>query len=162
MFNEREALRLRLEQLNDKEIIVMRELREEREGIYSKLRELDKKQSNPPQVRESSSLMDLVSAAAQELKQSKSSSRIQANNASQSFNKSITSIQREAALKILSMHKEGIRGAGFRKEIEKETGMKVKNMTTFMSGLMKLMKHHPEIKKTGRGHYVIKHEKSFE
>ncbi|TWK28424.1 Repressor Rok [Bacillus paralicheniformis] len=41
MFNEREALRLRLEQLNDKEIIVMRELREEREGIYSKLRELD-------------------------------------------------------------------------------------------------------------------------
>ncbi|MCY9224188.1 hypothetical protein MOF11_03825 [Bacillus haynesii] len=160
MFNEREALRLRLEQLNDKEIIVMRDLREEREGIYSKLRELDKNQNNPPQVRESSSLMDLVITAAQELKQSKSSSpHIQTNNISQPFNKSITSIQREAALKILSMHKEGIRGAGLRKEIEKETGMKVKNMTTFMSGLMK---HHPEIKKPGRGHYVIKHEKSFE
>nr|MDH3163889.1 hypothetical protein [Bacillus licheniformis] len=141
-----------MSRLNDKEIIVMRELREEREGIYSKLRELDKNQSNPPQVRESSSLMDLVSAKQpQELKQSKSSSpRIQTNNASQPFNKSITSIQREATLKILSMHKEGIRGAGLRKEIEKETGMKVKNMTTFMSGLMK---HHPEIKKPG--HAVI-------
>ncbi|WP_146874077.1 Rok-like winged helix domain-containing protein [Bacillus paralicheniformis] len=160
MFNEREALRLRLEQLNDKEIIVMRELREEREGIYSKLRELDKKQSNPPQVRESSSLMDLVSAAAQELKQSKSSSpHIQTNTTSQPFNKSITSTQREAALKILNIHKEGIRGATLRKEIEKETGMKVKNMTAFMSGLMK---HHPEVKKPGRGHYIIKHEKSFE
>lgn len=42
MFNEREALRLRLEQLGDAEIQVMRELRKEREGIYSKLRELDR------------------------------------------------------------------------------------------------------------------------
>lgn len=40
MFNEREALRLRLEQLGDAEIQVMRELRKEREGIYSKPREL--------------------------------------------------------------------------------------------------------------------------
>ncbi|AMR10837.1 hypothetical protein AB684_11810 [Bacillus licheniformis] len=160
MFNEREALRLRLEQLNDKEIIVIRELREEREGIYSKLRELDKKQSNPPQAKESTSLMDLVSAASQKLKQSKSSSpHIQTNTASQAFNKSITSTQREAALKILNIHKEGIRGASLRNEIEKETGMKVKNMTAFMSGLMK---HHPEVKKPGRGHYIIKHEKSFE
>lgn len=34
MFNEREALRLRLEQLNDKEIIVIRELIEKNEKVF--------------------------------------------------------------------------------------------------------------------------------
>ncbi|WP_227005570.1 Rok-like winged helix domain-containing protein [Bacillus paralicheniformis] len=52
----------------------------------------------------------------------------------------------------MNEYKEGIRGARLRKEIEKETGMKVKNMTTFMSGLMK---HHPEIKKQFRGQYRL-------
>ncbi|TWL42135.1 Repressor Rok [Bacillus paralicheniformis] len=46
MFDEREALRLRLEQLGDAEIQVMRELRKERQDIYSKLRELDR-ESDP-------------------------------------------------------------------------------------------------------------------
>ncbi|TWJ78637.1 hypothetical protein CHCC20488_4122 [Bacillus paralicheniformis] len=41
MFNEREALRLRLEQLNNAEIQAIRELQNERKDIYSRLRELD-------------------------------------------------------------------------------------------------------------------------
>ena len=42
MFNEREALRLRLEQLNNAEIQAIRELQNERKDIYSRLRELDR------------------------------------------------------------------------------------------------------------------------
>ncbi|TWJ89259.1 Repressor Rok [Bacillus licheniformis] len=42
MFNEREALRLRLEQLNNAEIQIIRELQSERKDIYSRLRELDR------------------------------------------------------------------------------------------------------------------------
>ncbi len=41
MFNEREALRLRLEQLNEAEVKVIREYQIERDKIYAKLRELD-------------------------------------------------------------------------------------------------------------------------
>lgn len=42
MFNEREALRLRLEQLNEAEVKVIREYQIERDAIYAKLRELDR------------------------------------------------------------------------------------------------------------------------
>ncbi|WP_416333597.1 hypothetical protein [Bacillus glycinifermentans] len=49
MFTEREALRLRCEQLNDAEINLLRQLREERNEIYSKLRELDN-QNNPDEA----------------------------------------------------------------------------------------------------------------
>jgi len=42
VFNEREALRLRLEQLNNAEIQAIRELQNERKDIYSRLRELDR------------------------------------------------------------------------------------------------------------------------
>ncbi len=41
MFNEREASRLRLEQLNEAEVKVIREYQIERDKIYAKLRELD-------------------------------------------------------------------------------------------------------------------------
>ena len=44
----------------------MRELRKEREDIYSKLRELD--QESDPAINKKSSLIDLASAAAEELK----------------------------------------------------------------------------------------------
>lgn len=42
MFNEREALRLRLEQLNNAEIQIIRELQSERKDIYSRSWELDR------------------------------------------------------------------------------------------------------------------------
>lgn len=45
MFNEREALRLRLEQLNEAEVKVIREYQIERDNIYAKLRELDRPSS---------------------------------------------------------------------------------------------------------------------
>ncbi|WP_419761770.1 MULTISPECIES: Rok-like winged helix domain-containing protein [Bacillus] len=56
-----------------------------------------------------------------------------------------------ASLKILRNHKGEIRCY----EIQKETGMSIHNMTTFMKGLMK---HYPEVEKIYRGRYVIKKE----
>ncbi|WP_442858865.1 Rok-like winged helix domain-containing protein [Bacillus sp. NSP9.1] len=49
-----------------------------------------------------------------------------------------------------------MRGYELQKEIEKETGMSIRNMTTFMQGLLK---YHPEVEKTYRGRYVIRKEK---
>ncbi|WP_307891777.1 Rok-like winged helix domain-containing protein [Bacillus swezeyi] len=169
MFNEmeREALRLRLEQLNDKEITVMQEIQKERDNIYSKLRDLDGKDVEYPTINKKLSLINLAGATAQKLKQTKYSNQQSLptnnvsplNSATQTLHRSKTSIQREEALKILNKQEEGIRGARLRTEIEKETGMKIKNMTTFMGGLMK---HHPEVKKPYRGQYAIQNEKSFE
>lgn len=50
MFNEREALRLRLEQLNEAEVKVIREYQIERDKIYAKLRELDRNGS-PSEIK---------------------------------------------------------------------------------------------------------------
>ena len=74
MFNEREALRLRLEQLNEAEVKVIREYQIERDNIYAKLRELDrpssfndtKKDFRPE--RKTESLPVLAELAAQEMK----------------------------------------------------------------------------------------------
>lgn len=70
MFNEREALRLRLEQLKDAEINVMRELRNERNEIYAKLRELDNQ--NDSSITNKKSLIELVSDTAKTFESKKS------------------------------------------------------------------------------------------
>lgn len=51
MFNEREALRLRLEQLNEAEVKVIREYQIERDKIYAKLRELDRNGSSAAETK---------------------------------------------------------------------------------------------------------------
>lgn len=77
MFNEREALRLRLEQLNEAEVKVIREYQIEREKIYSKLRELDTMSLTPKTNNQVDSknfkLPVLAELAAQELRSYKSS-----------------------------------------------------------------------------------------
>lgn len=73
MFNEREALRLRLEQLNEAEVKVIREYQIERDKIYAKLRELDRNGS-PSEIKRISvlkkpdSLPVLAELAAQEIR----------------------------------------------------------------------------------------------
>jgi hypothetical protein len=75
MFNEREALRLRLEQLNEAEVKVIREYQIERDNIYAKLRELDRPSSFNNDTkkdfrteRKTESLPVLAELAAQEMK----------------------------------------------------------------------------------------------
>lgn len=163
MFNEREALRLRLEQLNDAEISVMRELREERNEIYSKLRELD---NNEPNMIHKKPLLELANANANananaqpfEKNKPEKSAPIASSSIPRRKPKPGTKAykHREAALKILKHHKGEIKSRELQKEIEKETGMSIPNMTTFMQGLIKF---HPEVEKTYRGQYVLRKEK---
>ncbi|MFC1285035.1 hypothetical protein ABEB39_06200 [Bacillus paralicheniformis] len=66
MFNEREALRLRLEQLNNAEIQAIRELQNERKDIYSRLRELDRQKVSSSNHKKT--LLELVDETANLLK----------------------------------------------------------------------------------------------
>ncbi|MDU0072012.1 MULTISPECIES: hypothetical protein [Bacillus] len=165
MFTEREALRLRLEQLNDAEINLLRQLREERNEIYSKLRELDN-QNNPDEATDANmihkkSLLELANETAKSFEKNKPEKTnppiVSSLNPSRKPRLGTKSHKhREVALKILRDHKGEIRGYELQKEIEKETGMPIRNMTTFMQGLLK---YHPEVEKTYRGRYVLRKEK---
>ncbi|MFN2746023.1 MULTISPECIES: transcriptional regulator Rok [Bacillus] len=190
MFNEREALRLRLEQLNEAEIKVIREYQIERDNIYAKLRELDRPSSfNDTKKdfrteRKSESLPVLAELAAQEMK---SYQQQQQPHTSQK-NQQQTSPQasalpagipdgttrrrrgtarpgskaaklREAAIKTLKRHNAAIKSSELQKEIEKESGLEIPNMTTFMQSLIKM---YPEVKKPYRGQYILEGEISTE
>lgn len=158
MFTEREALRLRLEQLNDAEIILIREFQNERNHIYKKLRELD--QLNISRLKKKS-LLELTQSTLQDLKENKNktefaSSTLQdikiSNKQDTSANRQKSSTLRSATLDIMKNHKDGINSADLKKAVQNKTGIQIKNMTVFMKHLMK---RHPEVKKPYRGQYVL-------
>ncbi len=159
LFNEREALRLRLEQLKDAEINAVRELRTERNEIYAKLRELDSQGDSPEMNKKS--LIELVSETAKSFENNKLKHPASSNDSISKPRKPKPGTKaykhREAALKILQNQKGEIRGYELQKEIEKETGIPINNMTTFMQGLMRF---HPEVEKTYRGRYVYRKTKA--
>ncbi|WAT23629.1 hypothetical protein O0R52_21775 (plasmid) [Bacillus halotolerans] len=173
MFNEREALRLRLEQLNEAEVKIIREYQIEREKIYSKLRELDTISLAPKKNNQVDSkkfnLPVLAELAAQELRSYKSSQQPKQNLISSPSAAQKTSSEtkprrgrvrpdskaaklREIAIRILKRHNASIKSSELQKEIEKESGAEIPNMTMFMQGLIKM---HPEVKKPYRGQYII-------
>ncbi|MEH7899468.1 Rok-like winged helix domain-containing protein, partial [Bacillus pumilus] len=59
---------------------------------------------------------------------------------------------REAAIKTLKRHNAAIKSSELQKEIEKESGLEIPNMTTFMQSLIKM---YPEVKKPYRGQYIL-------
>ncbi|MCY8206093.1 transcriptional regulator Rok [Bacillus subtilis] len=182
MFNEREALRLRLEQLNEAEVKVIREYQIERDKIYAKLRELDRNGS-PSEIKKDfrsekkpDSLPVLAELAAQEIRS------YQPQSQQQSVQPQLQSISsfpagipdgttrrrrgtarpgskaaklREAAIKTLKRHNAAIKSSELQKEIEKESGLEIPNMTTFMQSLIKM---YPEVKKPYRGQYILEGE----
>ncbi|KAA6446958.1 Rok-like winged helix domain-containing protein [Bacillus swezeyi] len=164
MFSEREALRLRLEQLKDAEIKMIRELQIERNQIYSKLRQLDSPDYEGKNRKKS--LYDVVKSLSEDLKnkpfgKTQSNSPVLTNSESALDRRkrivpgSKASIQREAALKILSENQKGVKSIELQKKIENDTGTSISNMTTFMQNLMKL---YPEVKKPYRGLYKLDKE----
>ncbi|KPN13653.1 repressor [Bacillus australimaris] len=184
MFNEREALRLRLEQLNEAEVKVIREYQTERDAIYAKLRELDRQGSGlvsdtKKEVRterKTDSLPVLAELAAQEMRSYQQPSQQQSNAASPLGTGQLNSAPvgipdgstrrrrgtarpgskaaklREAAIKTLKRHNAAIKSSELQKEIEKESGLEIPNMTTFMQSLIKM---YPEVKKPYRGQYIL-------
>lgn len=181
MFNEREALKLRLEQLNEAEVKVIREYQIERDAIYAKLRELDGNPaaSTKPQSytkesesnRKSESLPVLAELAAQEMKSyqppqeqkeapaeepsSQLPERVSRRRRGTARPGSKAAKLREAAIKTLKRHNAAIKSSELQKEIEKESGLEIPNMTTFMQSLIKM---YPEVKKPYRGQYILEGE----
>ncbi|NPC92385.1 hypothetical protein HOO54_09145 [Bacillus sp. WMMC1349] len=187
MFNEREALRLRLEQLNEAEVKVIREYQIERDNIYAKLRELDRPASfndtrkDYRPERKSEQLPVLAELAAQEMKSYQKNPQSTQNL--QNPQKPISTLPagipegatrrrrgtarpgskaaklREAAIKTLKRHNAAIKSSELQKEIEKESGLDIPNMTTFMQSLIKM---YPEVKKPYRGQYILEGDISTE
>ncbi|MGX9291317.1 Rok-like winged helix domain-containing protein [Bacillus sp. A015] len=185
MFNEREALRLRLEQLNEAEVKVIREYQIERDAIYAKLRELDRQgtgglvadtKKEVRTDRKTDSLPVLAELAAQEMRSYQQPAQSQSNATSPlgtgQLNGAPVGIPegstrrrrgtarpgskaaklREAAIKTLKRHNAAIKSSELQKEIEKESGLEIPNMTTFMQSLIKM---YPEVKKPYRGQYIL-------
>ncbi|SDY11777.1 hypothetical protein SAMN05421736_101414 [Evansella caseinilytica] len=129
-FTERKALELRLQQLEKSEQEMAKLFQEEREKIFTRLRELDGQDT--PSVS---------------LNYSKQAVKKQQSNAAKKNSPTI-----ETCLRILGHHNAAISASDLRKEIEKESGEKILNMTQFMKKVMSL---HPKVTKPYRGMYQL-------
>ncbi len=109
MFDERAALKIRLEQLADSEIRILREFRQERENIMLRLRELD----------QSSSEIHSLKPSAKPINVGKSKK------------------MHAAALNILQKKLAPVKGTDIQRFVEQETGYKVANITTFMNTIQR-------------------------
>ncbi|AJD91185.1 hypothetical protein JMA_18680 [Jeotgalibacillus malaysiensis] len=109
MFDERAALKIRLEQLADSEIRILREFRQERENIMLRLRELD----------QSSSEIHSLKPSAKPINVGKSKK------------------MHTAALNILQKKLAPVKGTDIQHFVEQETGYKVANITTFMNTIQR-------------------------
>ncbi|WP_404403312.1 hypothetical protein [Jeotgalibacillus malaysiensis] len=108
MFDERTALKIRLEQLADSEIRILQEFRHERDKIMQRLRELDE-----------SSDQQMSKAAPKTINVGKSKK------------------MHAAALSILQKKLEPVKGTDIQSFVEEETGFKVANITTFMNTIQR-------------------------
>ena len=130
MFNEREAMKMRLEQMQHIEIQILQELQKERNQILDRIRELDE---------------------GIELKLKRVESPIEApKKRGPNQNKKHTPLTIEA-IKVLKDHSAAISGKELTTTVEKNTGMNVGNITQFMNKVMKL---DTNVKKPYRGQYI--------
>ncbi|WP_409509475.1 hypothetical protein ACK2WG_03045 [Bacillus spizizenii] len=144
MADQREALCMRLAEIDKHEISILREFQLEREKIFSSLRALErssKEKKLPSQVA--------LEQTANDVKTYRVTSKpIQQKKRRQGRAESKAS--REAALHILKQRDKPMSSIELKRKIEKETGVHISNMTSFMNTLMKM---HPEVKKPYRGQY---------
>ncbi|MCY7865444.1 hypothetical protein MOB78_10030 [Bacillus spizizenii] len=144
MADQREALCMRLAEIDKHEISILREFQLEREKIFSSLRALErssKEKKLPSQVA--------LEQTANDVKTYRVTSKpIQQKKRRQGRAESKAS--REAALHILKLQDKPMSSIDLKRKIEKETGVHISNMTSFMNTLMKM---HPEVKKPFRGQY---------
>ncbi|TFE03323.1 competence protein ComK [Jeotgalibacillus sp. R-1-5s-1] len=136
MFDERTALKIRLEQMIDSEERILNEFRKEREAILTRLRELDKEEGlavSSQMTTEENHPMPATEKP-RKVKDIGKSKRMH-----------------EAAFTILKSTLEPIKGTDIQDFIEKETGYKVANITTFMKTIQK---KDANVRKLDRGLYI--------
>ncbi|MEC5270141.1 competence protein ComK [Heyndrickxia coagulans] len=151
--NERMALKIRLEQLEDAEIRVIQEFQKEREYIFKRLRELDEKEGQ--QAEAASGKPEYVSfntlaSVSPETSGGEVLTKERKVRKSRPSRRSKSGKMREEAIQILKEVSEPIRGAELQRMIEEKTGFKIANMTSFMKSVEKL---DPRIRKPDRGLY---------
>lgn len=137
MFDERIALKIRLDQLADAEVQVMQEFKKERAVIFSRLQELDSmSESNDRSVTAMTTLG--LPPRARRGRRSESLSKL-----------------RETAVVVLKEQNTPIRGIELQRFVEERTGKKIANMTTFMNGLER---ENERVRKLGRGLYMYEYD----
>ena len=138
MFDERMALKIRLDQLADAEVRVIEEFKKEREAIFARLQELDQEETLHLPLQE-------VPAVERPVVQ-----RSRRGRKSDSLDE-----MRSTTIRILKQQNTPIRGVELKKYIEEESGRKIANMTTFMASLER---ENDRVRKLGRGLYMYHYE----
>ncbi len=158
MFDERSALKLRLEQMQDAEERLVRELQKERAFIFNRLRELDKEEGSIANISDDE-LHFLGSAntylEAPEENHEQNSTENSKSRRARPSRRSKTTKMRDTAISILKEQAAPIRGIDLKRIIEERTGFQIANMTTFMNTITKA---DPNIIKIGRGLYTYDQE----
>lgn len=165
MFNEREALKTRLEQLVSMEEKIVNLYREERNEIFSRLRELDNVERK---ITLEKSLKDFKIT-------DHNDNYIEKVNNVDHLNEQInvhlnrdnglpkrrypnkTEILRNAIVDILKKHNVAIPLKQLKHEIEMETGIEIANISLFMT---KLVKEEESVKKVTHGQYMYSNNKT--
>ncbi|MBM7647733.1 hypothetical protein JOC78_000673 [Bacillus ectoiniformans] len=142
MFDERAALKVRLEQLADSEMKVMQEFRREREEIFRRIKELDEKESMKKDT--SKEIVSLTKIGDFPGKRKRRGRRSESLNG-----------LRDIAVSILKEQNIPIRGVDLQRQIEEKSEKKIANMTTFMVGLER---ENHKVRKLGRGLYIYDYE----
>ncbi len=155
MFDERTALKLRLEQMQDAEERLLREFQKERAFIFSRLRELDREEGLKTAAKEEETqylppAKNYLEAPGDNSEHNSSPSR-----RARPSRRSKTTKMRDTAISILKAQSAPIRGIELKREIEEQTGLQIANMTTFMNTITKA---DPNIIKIGRGLYTYSRE----
>ncbi|MBS4176723.1 competence protein ComK [Lederbergia citrea] len=153
MFNERMALKMRLEQMNDAEERLLKELQKERGYIFNRLRELDEREKatdTSEQVHYLESTNSFIEGPTEDALADQSKTR-----KGRPSRRSKTTKMRESAIAIMKEHNSPIRGSELQKKIEDRTGFRIANMTTFMKTIEKADEN---IIKVGRGLYYYQQE----
>ncbi|KIL48815.1 hypothetical protein KP77_20260 [Jeotgalibacillus alimentarius] len=131
MFNERAALKIRLEQMEDSEIRILQEFRNEREKILQRLRELDQSEASENASPET---------GAQQPKPT---------------NTGKSKKMHAAAIEVLKKKLEPVKGTDIQSYVEEATGFRIANITTFMKTIQR---HFPQVRKLDRGLYIYEKE----
>ncbi|MCR2820135.1 Rok-like winged helix domain-containing protein [Lederbergia panacisoli] len=148
MFNERIALKMRLEQMKEAEEQLLSKLQTEREAIFNRLRELDSTSEQEAATVENIHYIDshskLIEVPSNTLENAPKTRKGRPSRRSK------TTKMRESAITILKEQDAPIRGSVLQKQIEDRTGFRIANMTTFMNTIKKT---DDNIMKLGRGLY---------
>lgn len=160
MYDERAALKQRLEQMNNAEERLIIQIQKERAYIFNRLRELDAKASAESEADGQNlkflEKMEPYLEAPKQDAEKKEMNGAKMRRARPS-RRSKTTKMREAAVNILKEQTAPIRGIDLEKLIEERTGFQIANMTTFMNTIMKADE---KIIKVGRGLYSYHKEPS--